>query len=83
MYSIEEYEQRRIFRVPGTYMWVTCQPDLVGTDNDGNTVVLDYKTSSSQQLDTVSDNYLNHPAMFLYAHAYKAGLPVKEIEHGS
>jgi len=80
---INEYEQRRIFRVPGTYMWVTCQPDLIGTDYDGNTVVLDYKTSSSQQLDTVSDNYLNHPAMFLYAHAYKAGLPVKEIEHGS
>lgn len=69
--------------MPGTYMWVTCQPDLIGTDYDGNTVVLDYKTSSSQQLDTVSDNYLNHPAMFLYAHAYKAGLPVKEIEHGS
>jgi len=80
---INEYEQRRVFRVPGTYMWVTCQPDLIGTDYDGNTVVLDYKTSSSQQLDTVSDNYLNHPAMFLYAHAYKAGLPVKEIKHGS
>ena len=80
---INEYEQRRIFRVPGTYMWVTCQPDLIGTDYDGNTVVLDYKTSSSQQLDTVSDNYLNHPAMFLYAHAYKAGQPVKEIKHGS
>ena len=83
LYRIEEVEQRRIFRVPGTYMWVTCQPDLIGTDYNGDTVVLDYKTSSSQQLDTVSDNYLNHPAMFLYAHAYKAGLPVKEIKHGS
>ena len=77
--SIKEYEQRRIFRVPNTYMWVTCQPDLIGYDHDGNTVVIDYKTSSSLQLDTVSDNYLNHPAMFLYAHAYEAGLPVKEI----
>lgn len=81
--SIKEVEQRRMFRVPGTYMWVTCQPDLVAEDIHGNTVVIDYKTSSSQQLDTVSDNYLNHPAMFLYAHAYKAGQPVKEIKHGS
>ena len=83
LYRIDEVEQRRIFRVPDAYMWVTCQPDLIGTDHNGDTVVIDYKTSSSQQLDTVSDNYLNHPAMFLYAHAYKAGLPVKEIKHGS
>ena len=83
LYRIDEVEQRRIFRIPDTYMWVTCQPDLVGTDHNGDTVVIDYKTSSSQQLDTVSDNYLNHPAMFLYANAYKAGLPVKEMKHGS
>tara|TARA_R110002051_G_scaffold15110_2_gene47708 strand:+ start:1325 stop:2410 length:1086 start_codon:yes stop_codon:yes gene_type:complete len=76
---IKEVEQRRIFRVPGTYMWVTCQPDLVGEDIHGNTVVIDYKTSGSLNLDTVSDNYLNHPAMFLYAHAYKAGHLVEEV----
>ena len=68
--AIKEVEQRRVFRVPGTYMWVTCQPDLVAEDIHGNTVVIDYKTSSSQQLDTLSDNYLNHPAMFLYGYAY-------------
>lgn len=75
--EILEVEQRRVFRLPGTYTWVTCQPDLVAKDNYGNLVVIDYKTTNNQYLDRVSDNFLNHPAMFLYAHAVKCGHSTK------
>ena len=70
-------EMRRAFVIPGTRAWVTCQPDLIGRDYEGDDVIIDYKTSSSQHLDTVADDYLNHPAMFLYAQAWLNGQLVK------
>tara|TARA_R110002126_G_scaffold79364_2_gene196980 strand:- start:1150 stop:2205 length:1056 start_codon:yes stop_codon:yes gene_type:complete len=75
--SVLEVEMRRAFVIPGTRSWVTCQPDLIGRDYEGDDVIIDYKTSSSQHLDTVADDYLNHPAMFLYAQAWLNGQLVK------
>lgn len=75
--SVLEVEKRRAFVIPGTRAWVTCQPDLIGRDHQGDDVIIDYKTSSSQHLDTVADDYLNHPAMFLYAQAWLNGQLVK------
>lgn len=75
--SVLEVEKRRAFVIPGTRAWVTCQPDMIGQDHQGNVVIIDYKTSSSQHLDTVADDYLNHPAMFLYAQAWLNGKLVK------
>ena len=74
--SLLHIEQRFAFRIPSTHTWVTCQPDLVGLSPGGRAVLIDFKTTSSSQLDKVAQNYLNAPAMMAYAYAIHNGHPV-------
>jgi CRISPR/Cas system-associated exonuclease Cas4 (RecB family) len=77
--SLLHVEQRFAFRIPKTYTWVTCQPDLVGLSPGGRAVLIDYKTTSSSQLDKTAQSYLNAPAMMAYAYAIHNGHPVTPI----
>lgn len=79
MEKVLHVEQRFAFRIANTHTWVTCQPDLVGLSPGGRAVLVDYKTTSSSQLDKTAQNYLNAPAMMAYAYAIHNGHPVTPI----
>ena len=72
-------EQRFIFRIPGTYLWVTCQPDVVAKGDNGELIIIDHKTTSSLRLDEYGRNYINSRAMLIYAYAIKHGQPCHPI----
>lgn len=71
--TIDHIEQRFIFRIPGTRRWLTCQPDLVGTDSIGRLVVIDYKTTSALDLRRKAEEFYSRITMPLYAHAVQHG----------
>ena len=76
--EILHVEQRFIFRLPRYYSWVTCQPDIVGRDRWGNLVIVDYKTTSQQALESKASSFLNRRVMTLYAHAVLHGKQVRK-----
>ena len=70
-------EKRFGFVLPETKTWVTCQPDIVC--RKGNDIyVIDYKTSSSKQLNNVADRYRSNPSMYLYVLALERGFVLEE-----
>jgi len=70
-------ETRFGFVLPETKTWVTCQPDIVC--RKGNDIyVIDYKTSSSKQLNNVADRYRINPSMYLYVLALERGFVLEE-----
>ena len=79
--TAEHAEQRFAALLPGTKTWITCQPDLVCSDDKGNTIIVDYKTLGAQNLVKEANNYTHLPSMYLYGLAVTKGYEARRVEN--
>mgnify|MGYP003645164427 FL=1 len=78
MDRVVSIEQRYAVLLPGTKTWVTCQPDIVCQKGE-DTYVIDYKTSSSSNLNRTAEDYRYNPALYIYALALTNGYEAMEV----